>query len=198
MFVAAIFSGRTPRGVPGLVAAVVAEPAGVPAGAAMLVAVLAVALVARANGRRGARGTVALLWVFLLVAGVALLPLAEPRLSARQLGQAMEAERARGARLAAWHLTEGSLGQFLFYSGGTADWIGKGEGGAQNPCVDCRLPAAPAEYLAGPGRRALLTTEEGFSLLPPEARSGRVLARGRVGGAGYVLLAGPARAGSGP
>ena len=156
----------------------------------MLAAVTAVALRARANRRRGAAGSLVVLWAFLLVAGAALLPLAEPRLSARNLGRAIEHERGRGTRIAAWRITEGSLGQFLFYSGGTVDWIGAAENPAQASCVECRLTVDPTGFLAGPGRRACLMTEDGYAELPAQARGGRILARGRVGGSSYILLGG--------
>ena len=122
-----------------------------------------------------------------VVTGAALLPLAEPRLSARSLGEILGQERARGARVAAYRLTEGSLGQFLFYSGGTMEWIGKKNRGSESACTDCKTPTSAEEFLAGPGSRACLFTEADFARRLPRLRGGRVVMRGKVGGASYVL-----------
>jgi 4-amino-4-deoxy-L-arabinose transferase-like glycosyltransferase len=168
--------------------ALLREPSGVPLGAALLVAILALVALARRRRERAAVGAILTVFAILFVAGAVLLPIAGPRLSARALGETIGDLRSRGTRVAAAGLTEGALGQFLYYSRGTMDWIARMSPPA-NPCVECRDPISAPVFLAGPGRRAVLMRSEDFAALPGDVvRAGRVRSRGRVGGADYVLF----------
>jgi len=160
----------------------------VPVGAALLVAIAALVVLSRGRRARAAPGAVLAVFAFLFIAGAVLVPIAGPRLSARGFGETIGDLRSRGTRVAAAGITEGSLGQFLYYSRGTMDWIAR-EGAPASPCVECRHPVSAAAFLGGPGRRAVLMRTEDFEALPAEvSRSGRIRKRGRVGGAEYVLF----------
>jgi hypothetical protein len=169
----------------------------VPVGAALLVAIAALIVLSRGRRRRAAPGAVLAVFAFLFIAGAVLVPIAGPRLSARGFGETIGDLRSRGTRVAAAGITEGSLGQFLYYSRGTMDWIAR-QGPPASPCVECRDPVSAAAFLAGAGRRAVLMRAEDFEALPAEvSRSGRVRKRGRVGGAEYVLFEAAQGGGSG-
>jgi 4-amino-4-deoxy-L-arabinose transferase-like glycosyltransferase len=186
--IAALLAGGEHLSVRGHWEALVRDPSGVPLGAALLLAIVALVLLARRRRARAAAGAVVTVFAFLFVAGTVLIPIAGPRLSARAFGEAIGDLRSRGTRVAAAGLTEGSLGQFLYYSRGTLEWIAR-EGPPANPCVECREPVSAAVFLAGPGRRAVLMRSKDFAALPAEVvRGGRVRTRGRVGGAEYVLF----------
>ena len=189
--IAALTTGRTPRTAGDWIATLGASPVGVPAGIGLLLAVVLVILLSRKDPQRGAASAVGVAGIVLVLVGGAILPLADPRLSARSLGESMTRARERGSILAAHRITEGSLGQFLFYSGGTLEWIGRRSSAPASDCCDCREATTAEEFLSGPGPRACLLLTADYEKLPSELRRGRVLARGKVGDSSYVLLASP-------
>lgn len=189
VFIGAALTGAEPRDPGGALAAVAAEPSGVPAAAALLAALAAVALLVRRDPGRGARGALVLAYVLFFVAGAILLPLAAPRLSARSMGEEIRRQRDNGATVAAYRLTEGAMGQFLFYSGGTVDWIGRSARETQSECTECRSTLRAGEYLRLGGRRAVLLTADDYEKVKPGLPPSRIAARRRVGGSVYVLVA---------
>lgn len=186
--IAALLAGGEGLGVRGHWEALARDPSGIPVGAALFLAIVALALLWRRRRGRAAAGAVLAVFALLFVVGTVLIPIAGPRLSARAFGEAIGDLRSRGARVAAAGLTEGSLGQFLYYSRGTMDWIAR-QGPPASPCVECRDPVSAAAFLAGHGRRAVLLRVEDFRALPADTvKGGRIRRRGRVGGTEYVLF----------
>lgn len=185
--IGALEMGAEPRSLAEALIAVKGFPLGLAAGAVLLASVATMVIIARRSLLRAAPAAIAIGGAIFLFAGSVLLPLAGPRLSARRFGEAIRVERARGSRIGAFRITEGSLAQFLFYSKGTLDWIGR-KGDPESACCDCRLPVSAEEYLRGPKPRVCLLLKEDFEKLSPAARRGYVLERGKVGGATYVLL----------
>src|SRR6185436_17054692 len=105
------------------------------------------------------------------------------------VGEAIRDLSRSGTPVAAFGVSEGSLGQFLFYSEGTLDWIGRRSRNPESACTDCRSTDSVAEYFARPGPRACLLLEDDADQLGPLLPPARVLLRARVGSAAYVLLA---------
>lgn len=146
---------------------------------------------ARRRLRKAGPAVLKLAGVVLFVGGGLILPLVGPMVSARPIGRILEHLRESGTRLGASDISEGSLGQFLFYSGGTMDWIRPRARKPESECADCRLLTSPEIWLAGPGPRAcLMTSRDDASLVPGGDRPPRVVFESTIGGAHYVLVKG--------